>query len=584
MATRSTTAPSTATRTRRKGSATISTSLATQISPDALFPSHCNYNQPGSASPLNATQSSEDADCENLAFNFAMGVENPPSDWNQSLSAFPARYFVPGGSVVNGVVRPPASPFGGVFHSTPAIQTPPNALLRDDSYQAYIQNYATSYTTSNSIPEPRHTVLYVATIDGLLHAFGVDYDPTGGASSGTGDPYTFIGTSHTSTAGTLGLQNELWSFIPPAVYTKLLGDIGGGENVLLDGAPVVKDTIYQRVNVGTAEDWHSTLVAGFGAAGAGYYALDVTDPDFTQRPSTPVVPTHATSNSGTPAYMDTGALPQGPHFLWQLTDSTIFAPTSGTPAITTIAMKDPDNDDTVEQIGVAILPGGSTAPGSSSVGCTRSTKISDASPASPSAPYPLGPKVRMWTSSGCPTATNPAQGRSLTVVRLDNGEVLRVFAPMTDLPAAFPPYSGVNSTPNGTTGSAPHDFPYIGRVTQADFDSPISGTPVAYPADVGAAAQKIYVGDEDGTVWRLTVSDPDPNHWYVEPLFDAYNGTVATQFGAANAGRLGRRTAADRRRAERVDRPRRERGPQLRHRRRELHRPGVEPELRLLGQ
>jgi type IV pilus assembly protein PilY1 len=516
------------------GSSTISTNLTTQITPDALFPSHCTYKQPGSASPLNAVQANEDADCENIAFNFAMGIQNPPPDWSQALSAFPSRYYIAGGSVVNGVIRPPASPFGGVFHSTPVIATPPNALLRDDSYQAYIAKYTTSYTTLNDLPEPRHTVLYVATIDGLLHAFGVDYNGTGGAS-GTGDPYTFIGTSHANTAGTVGLQNELWTFIPPAVYPKLLNDLGGGENVLLDGAPVVKDTIYQRTNVGTAEDWHTTLVAGFGAGGPGYYALDVTDPDFTRRPSTALLAAHATSNSGTPAYMDTDALPQGPHFLWQLTDPTIFAPTSGIPAITTISMKDPDNSDTVEQIGVAILPGGSASPGSSTVGCARTTpKISDASPESPSTLYPLAPKVRMWTSSGCPTAANPAQGRSLTIVRLDNGEVLRVFAQMTDLPSTFPPYSGQNATTSGTTGSAPHNFPYTGRVTQADFDSPISGTPVPFPSDVGASAQKIYVGDEDGTIWRLTVSDPDPNHWYVEPLFDAYNSVVETEFGAAN--------------------------------------------------
>jgi type IV pilus assembly protein PilY1 len=71
-------------------------------------------------------------------------------------------------------------------------------------------------------------------------------------------------------------------------------------------------------------------------------------------------------------------------------------------------------------------------------------------------------------------------------------------------------------------------------VTQADFDSPISGTPVPYPSDVGAVAQRVFVGDQDGTIWRLDVSNPDPNQWFVEPFFDAYNATLQTVTGITN--------------------------------------------------
>jgi Tfp pilus tip-associated adhesin PilY1 len=123
--------------------------------------------------------------------------------------------------------------------------------------------------------------MYVATTDGLLHAFGIDYNAS--------DTYTFIGATHGTTAGTSGLQNEMWSFVPPAVEPSLMNAVGGGESVLLDGSPVVKDVVYQRTAVGSYEDWHTALVAGFGAASGGYYGLDVTDPDFTNRGTSPSV-------------------------------------------------------------------------------------------------------------------------------------------------------------------------------------------------------------------------------------------------------------------------------------------------------
>jgi len=305
----------------------------------------------------------------------------------------------------------------------------------------------------------------------------------------------------------------------------------------------VKDTIYQRTSVGTGTDWHTSLVAGFGAAMGGYYALDVTDPDFNNRGSSPnnFGPSHTSTNSNTPPAAPAGYVnsttnkPLGPHFLWQLTDTNLFAPTSGTPAITTISVNDPDNSGKLTEIGVAILPGGSTTAGSTTLGCPRVSyhpKITDASPPSTSG-YQLSAKVRQWTASGCPSATNPARGRSLTVVRIDTGEVLRTFTVMNDLPAStvFPLYS-VNSSGSLQQNNA--GYKYQGRVTQAEFDSPISGTPVPYPSDVGAVAQRIFVGDEDGTIWRLDVSNPDSNQWFVEPFFDAYNTTVQSSANITN--------------------------------------------------
>ena len=96
--------------------------------------------------------------------------------------------------------------------------------------------------------------------------------------------------------------------------------------------------------------WHTMLVAGYGPNNAGYYAVDVTNPDA------------STLASGT--YPPDSPLGSGPHFRWQLTTmpSTntnyhIFGSHSGTPAITTLFM-DPGDGGGTREIGVAILPGG----------------------------------------------------------------------------------------------------------------------------------------------------------------------------------------------------------------------------------
>ena len=198
------------------------------ITSDVLFPGGCSYSPP----PGMTFQ--KPADCELMALGWLLGMQSPITDWNPTIAPYPNRYYTGPGS------NPPSpSPFGGVYHSTPVVATPPSALLRDDSYQAFSQFYTTAYAeNSQGAAEARHTVLYVATTDGLLHAFGVNYN--------SNDTYTFTGTNHANEGGTIGTQNEMWSFVPPAVLPLLMSAVGGGQSVVLDGAPVVKDTVFQR--------------------------------------------------------------------------------------------------------------------------------------------------------------------------------------------------------------------------------------------------------------------------------------------------------------------------------------------------
>jgi type IV pilus assembly protein PilY1 len=54
----------------------------------------------------------------------------------------------------------------------------------------------------------------------------------------------------------------------------------------------------------------------------------------------------------------------------------------------------------------------------------------------------------------------------------------------------------------------------------------MSGTPVPYPSDVGSIAQRIFISDQDGVVWRLDVSSTNPANWFVEPFMDGFSPTV----------------------------------------------------------
>ena len=101
------------------------------------------------------------------------------------------------------------------------------------------------YDSFKNTAATRQGVVYVGANDGMLHAFRSD----------TGD--------------------ELWAYMPTAVLPNLykLADkqYATQHQYTVDGTPVVQD-------VYTGGAWRSILVAGMGAGGRSYYALDVTDP------------------------------------------------------------------------------------------------------------------------------------------------------------------------------------------------------------------------------------------------------------------------------------------------------------------
>jgi type IV pilus assembly protein PilY1 len=390
-------------------------------------------------------------DCKELALRFTFGASTGPAGLDSTYRPFESRYN---------------NAFGDIFHASPVVVGPPDALIRDESYQTFRATWRPTTT-----PAKRPTVMYAATNDGLLHAFDIGVK--------------------------LQESNEIWAFLPPAVMPQILSTYPARHALLLDGSPVVKDSIYDRTSGGIAgSNWHSSLVASYGTQGRGFYALDVTDPD-------------PTNSAGS-----------GPQFLWQLTNMPaetspvgparqLFGTRSGTPAITTVFIDITSGATTTKhEVGVAILPGGMEGAADSSCGGANPNRRVRAPAdidiatnlAMPKPGFTPRSEVRCW----------PSSGRSLTIVRLDNGEILRTFV-------------------LDKTKDAPSVLDAKGLVTNAPIYAPIVGTPLVYPGTVGAVAERVYVGDADGTVLRFDLSSSDPSKWTGAIFFDtayteAWNG------------------------------------------------------------
>jgi type IV pilus assembly protein PilY1 len=362
---------------------------------------------------------------------------------NEAQCAYIVMNWELGGS--NGANKPTRAPeeFGAIYHATPAAIGPPSAAIRDPAYEAF--------ALSNST---RPLMLYSATTDGQLHAFKVASNDPSDSSGVLADELE---------------NNELWSFLPPHVLPNLLSQYSSAQQLLLDGTPVVKDVIFERsLNqaIAGSATWHTVLVAGGGNAGGFYYALDITNPT-------------------------------NPVFLWQISNTSaggslepLFGTRSGTPAIATISY---DDGSSVKEVGVAILPGGHGTLGTGD--CVRHLNS-----------FPGVDTVTGQLQNYLPrTSVRCWQGgpaRSLTIVRLDTGEVLASF--------------------RGEAGDGPAALDGS-RTKVVGFDSPITGEPVPFPSLVGQLADRIYVGDADGTLWRVDLSRPDPAQWRVHLAWDAYS-------------------------------------------------------------
>lgn len=441
------------------------------------------------------------------------------------------------------VCVPPCPALGGIFRSSPVVVGPPSSIVRDDGYRGF--EAARTVSTAR-----RRTALFVASTDGILHAFDALGTVNGPGSNGA----VGVGSHRTNLN-----EFEMWAFVPPAVLPRLAANVPSGQQIILDGTVSVKDVVWDRTSGNTDKNaWHTTLVAGLGTNGGGYYALNVSDVDcggdtkYCTTTGAYQVPTPASLTDVSTGADTTNGSKAGPHFLWQLTDVpekvgsevgkrvrkdrdvptrdriALFGQRTGTPAITTLyfdpaAVAPTGPGAAPREIGVAILPGGIDGTPNLTASCPRDVRaLAGGSHNRSDTAFPPRTAVRQWgkTARSCPGATppEPVPGRGVTIVRLDTGEIIRHFGRETQ------------DVPQNLVGLTPR------VVTDSPFDSPIIGTPAVYPAEVGALGRKIFVGDADGTIWRINVTSSNPNEWKVELFQDLYSSALPTSPGAL-AGR-----------------------------------------------
>jgi type IV pilus assembly protein PilY1 len=395
------------------------------------------------------TKGVSDSDCRDRVVNWLTG-EDKTSDYSRCPSAGSCNLVA------------------DIYHSTPRVVSRPVEFLRDESYTLYSLQQA-----------KRHTMLYTSTNDGFFHGFKM----------ASGDPATDTLKVDTDD------NNELWAFIPPAVLLSIKAMYPPTHQSLLDGVPVVQDVIaidnanpppsgypfrFERAASDAqagAGKWRTIMVQAFGGNRGGYFAMDITDP---------VVPTSKPDPT------------KGPQFLWQLTEAKDGKPLFGrngvTPLITTLYFNT-KNDGTTDpkEVAVAVLPGGDDPDGPET---GKDADRKNTAWPNVDSRYPPRTKVPKYKDGDANQAA-----RSLTVVRLDTGEIVQTFWAKKD--------------------KAPVDDK---RRTEVKIDSPITGTPVAFPGTTGAVSDRIFVGDRDGTVWRLDVSNLEPKKWDMSLFFDLYSG------------------------------------------------------------
>lgn len=356
------------------------------------------------------------------------------------------------------------SPLGALYRSNPIIVQPPSPDVADQTYANVRSDPSDPDTTSFVAQQAtRPTMLYAQSVDGQLHAFTMAKNLFDGTS-----PYD-VGVSD----GDLKENNELWSFVPPIVLPSLWDNFYTHAR-LLDGPVTAGNVVYKRsltqLAEGTAK-WSTVLIGSGGVSqlGAYYYALDVTNP-------------------------------LEPRFLWQLSrmgDEKLFGDYASGAALTHLVIQESGSPVVVA---VAVLPGGmpKTVPSGAGDHVNRSWDVGTWA----GIDYRPRSRIRDWGDR------QPA--RSLTFVEVATGRILtRLHGRYRDTWQ-----DGDDDDDDDLDAS---------RVEDVDFDSPISGTPAAFPFATGEPARQIYVGDSEGTMWRVNVTDTNPDNWTTSIAWDAYS-------------------------------------------------------------
>lgn len=389
---------------------------------------------------------------------------------------------------------------GAIVRSNPVVVGPPSRDLPIESYREFKSKYRN-----------RPSMLYVNTLDGLLHGIytgehngrdprGYDLQILRRDASGKD---VLAGAVREGSES----QREAWAYAPEMLrrsfsYRSYAGFLDRPAK-LIDGSPVVRDVrlchpeanlnqneqaclaVNNATTVPPAEQWRTVLVTGLGESGAGYFAMDVTrtgrDFDLGGNPPAPNAPTvpdpvvlwefdpawelrqlqklnaaNATNRYGSsvaPAGFDANVPCLNGQGLVGLDTRSFMGLSVGDPEIATVILQLKAN--VQRQRPVAIFTGGDT--------------ITD-------------------VSGGCLTGLR--QGRAIYIVDLQTGTLLRRFVT------------------------------YFANGSEKRFEIKMSGTPIAYNNTAGTVANRAFVGDDWSRLFRIDMSSSDPTDWRVELMYD----------------------------------------------------------------
>lgn len=195
-------------------------------------------------------------------------------------------YETTGGTALTDLFRNRQSVLGDIINAQPAYVKASPFSYNSGNFAGKDPFYQEFRATTNGTSGTRRGTVYVASNEGMLHAFETDpdnnpYYQTAGIGTTITSDDTFTGTL--STSPTAGEGSERWAYVPSMVMKdmKRLADSPYSHRFYTDGSPVVGDVCFGHttaVPCSAQSNWRTILVAGLNAGGRGYYALDVTDP------------------------------------------------------------------------------------------------------------------------------------------------------------------------------------------------------------------------------------------------------------------------------------------------------------------
>ncbi|MFW5966967.1 MAG: hypothetical protein ACOCV2_05580, partial [Persicimonas sp.] len=406
--------------------------------------------------------------------------------------------------------------FGAISNSSPVAVEPPNYDIPIDSYRRYKTLY-----------EDRPSMLYVATLDGLLHGIHAgelkDSDREQIRVRNRGD-------------GSMHEQRESWAYLPQMLHDDL-ALYKEQQPELMDGTPIVQDVRLchrdQDYNQNrqachyecsgddcgslSQQQWRTVLVNGLGESGAGYMALDVTrsggkfvdsdGDDDIQNPDPAVLWEFDPSweRGQVEAYAEMGN--SGQTLVWPRDedlregddddDDDIIIGDDDDDFIDDCEDEYEDEDEDEDEPYFWNTPFMGASVGQAAIGTVRLDARF-----LPTGDEMLRRPIAVFTGGaegeyGPECDRGERSGRAVYVVDMQTGTLLRRFV----------------------------SFDYDGD--EHRFPAPVSGSPALYDNTPGSLTTRGFVGDADGRLFRIDMTEEDPRRWTMELFFNPYDDDVA---------------------------------------------------------